>query len=157
MRALVFAAAFLVSFPAFAAGKTKAGAKTSSKPTGVSQASVEAAVKEFVNALNSLEDERVLMALSPADRLPLRGRDNMIGVVYGRKVLNPTVKSWEKVEHGGKVIGAKAVVSVEEVDPIDSTKIPKDRTWFLSLDGGTLRVSLASVWLDSGKVGEPTE
>ncbi len=153
MRALLFAVAFLVSMPAFGAGKVTKSTKPT-KPTGVSQASVEAAVKEFVEALNSLEDERVLNALTAADRLPLRGRENMIGIVYGRKVLNPTVKSWEKVEHGGKTIGAKAVVSVEEVDPIDSTKVPKDRTWFLALDGNVLKVSLASVWLDGGKVHE---
>lgn len=153
MRALLFVAAVLVSVPAFAAGK-KAPAK---KATGVSQASVDAAVKEFVEALNSLDDNRVLASLAPADRLPLKGRDNLIGVVYGKKLLNPVVKSWEKVDAGGKTVGAKAVVSLEEVDPIDSTKVPKDRTWFLSLDGQTLKVSLASVWLDSGKVGEPSE
>ena len=104
-----------------------------------------------------LDEERVLKSLAPSDRLALRGRDNLLGVVYGRKLMNPVVKSFEKVEQGGKAVGAKASVSLTEVDPLDSTQIPKERTWFLALDGNQLRVSLLSVWLDAGKVQEAAQ
>lgn len=140
---------------ASAAGKT--AAKPAAKPatTGVSDATVAATVTEFVDALSSVDDERVLKVLSPSDRLALRGKEDLIGIVYGRKLEKPVVKSFEKVEQAGKVVGVKAVVSIDEVDPVDSTRISKDRTWFLALDGNTLKVSLSSVWLDAGKVGEP--
>lgn len=157
MRAFLlplFAALLLAGSPSLAEAKTK---KKAAPKTGVSEATVSAAVTEFVEALNSLDDERLLLALSPADRLPLRGKENLIGQVHGRKLVNPSLKSFEKVEQGGKVVGAKAVVAVEEVDPIESTRVPKEKTWFLALDGNVLRVSLASVWLDAGRVGEPTE
>lgn len=144
---------------AFAAGKTaaKPAAKPATKPatTGVSEASVSAAVTEFVEALNSVDDERVLKALTPSDRLVLRGKENLIGIVYGGKLQKPVVKSFEKIEVAGKVVGAKAMIALEEIDPIDSTAVAKDRTWFLALDGNTLKISLASVWLDAGKVVDP--
>lgn len=156
MRSLLlplFAALLLLAGSPLAEAKSK----KAQPRTGVSEATVSAAVTEFVDALNSLDEERLLRALSPADRLPLRGKENLIGQVYGRKLVNPSLKSFEKVEQGGKVVGAKALVAVEEVDPIESTRVPKEKTWFLALDGNVLRVSLASVWLDAGRVGEPTE
>ena len=156
MRSLllsVVAALLLTGTTSFAEAKSKA------KPaTGVvSEATVSKAIVEFVDALNSLDDERVLRALAPADRLALRGKENLIGQVHGRKLVNPSLKSFEKIEQGGRVVGAKALVAVEEIDPIESTRVPKEKTWFLALDGKVLHVSLASVWLDAGRVGEPTE
>ena len=153
----------LLTLPCSAlAAKAKAGAKATpaatgktASPAGVSDASVAACVTEFVESLNSLDDERVLSALTPGDRVSLRGRQNMIGLIFGRKILNPQVKSFDKLEKDGKVVGAKAVVSVDEVDPLDGMKSAKDHTWFLAVDEkGTLKVSLASVWLDLGKIGQ---
>lgn len=152
---ILFAVLSLSVSSASAAGKS--GAKPKPAATGISDATVSATVTEFVEALSSVDDERLLKVLSPSDRLALRGKDDLIGIVYGRKLEKPVVKSFEKVEVGGKVVGAKAVVSIDEVDPVDSTRISKDRTWFLSLDGNTLKVSLSSVWLDAGKVGEPQQ
>lgn len=144
---------FLFSGLALAAGKAKAPAKKAAA-TGISDASVAAAVNEFVDSLNSLEDERVLASISAADRGTLKGRENLIGLVYPKKLSGPKVTSFEKVEMGGKTIGVNAKISVEETDPIDNLKSPKDHTWFLALDGNTLKVSLASVWLDADMVRE---
>lgn len=151
---VLFVLAFTFLFSGLAlAGKAKAPAK---KPaaTGISDATVSAAVTEFVDSLNSLEDERVLASLSPADRGSLKGRENLIGLVYPKKLSAPKVSSFEKVEVGGKTLGVNAKISVEETDPIDNLKSPKEHTWFLALDGNTLKVSLASVWLDADMVRE---
>lgn len=147
----------LTAHAAKKAGKpAPAAAAKSSGPTGVSDTSVAACATEFVDALNSLEEERVLSALSPGDRIALRGHENLIGLVFGRKILNPQVKSFEKVEKDGKLLGAKAVVSVDEVDPVEGVKATKEHTWFMALDEkNTLKISLASVWLDLGKIGQP--
>lgn len=149
-----------------AAASTKSAAKASSKhektpvatkgvvATGVTDATVAACTTEFVEALNSLDDERVLSALAASDRISLRGHANLIGSVFGKKILNPQVKAFEKLEKDGKVLGAKATVTVDEVDPIEGTKAAKDHVWFLSLDEkNTLKVSLSSIWLDTGRVG----
>ncbi len=122
-------------------------------PPGISQASVSAAVSEFVLALGSHDEERVLAAISPSDRLALRGRENLIGTVYERALQSPNVKSFEKVSAKGKDVGVKAVVTVQEIDSIDGTTAPKEKTWYLVLDGNTLKVSIVSVWLDGGGVG----
>jgi hypothetical protein len=142
--------------PAFAAGKatTKkpAASATPKKATGVNDDSVAAAVNAFVDALNSLDEAKVLDSVTPADRLALMGHDQLIGIVNPRKLINPTVKAWEKVEKDGKLLGAKATISLEEVDPIDGTKVPKERNWALALDGNVLKVSISSVWLDAGRL-----
>ena len=144
-----------ISLPAFAA-KAASKAAPAKGAAGVSDASVAACAAEFVDALNSLDDERVLASLSPSDRVALRGRSNLIGLVFGKKILDPQVKSFEKVERDGKLLGAKAVVSVNEVDPLELTKSAKDHTWFMALDEkNMLKVSLSSVWLDTGKIGSP--
>lgn len=149
---VLFLLAFTFLLPGIAlAGKAKASSK---KSAGISEASVSAAVTEFVESLNSLEDDRVLASVTPADRGSLKGRENLIGLVYPRKLSAPTVTSFEKVVVGGKTIGVNAKITIEETDPIDSLKSPKERTWFLALDGNTLKVSVASVWLDADMVGE---
>ena len=166
MRSAAVLLLVAISVPAFASTKStaKAGSNHDAKPsatpagkmapTGVSDAAVAACTTEFVEALNSLDDERVLGALSPADRIALRGRGNMIGMVFGKKILNPQVKSFEKIEKDGKALGAKVVVTVDEVDPIEGTKAAKDHTWFMALDEkNTLKMALSSVWLDTGRVG----
>jgi hypothetical protein len=157
VAAILLASSFspAISLPAYAA---KAAAKNgpAKGAAGVSDASVAACAAEFVDALNSLDDERVLSALSPSDRIALRGRPSLIGLVFGKKILDPQVKSFEKVEKDGKLLGAKVVVSVNEVDPLEQTKSAKDHTWFLALDEKNfLKVSLSSVWLDTGKIGSP--
>ena len=151
MRTLLLALALVAFLPAAAFAKTKAAPK---KPaaTGISDATVAAAVTEFVDALASLEDDRVLASLSAGDRGALKGRENLIGMVYPNKLSAPKVTSFEKVEVGGKTIGVKANVSVEETDPVDAVKMTKEHTWFLALDGNTLKVSLSSVWLDADLV-----
>lgn len=135
----------------------KAPAKTKAKPpaAGITEAGVKAAVSEFVDALNSLDDARVLAAISAGDRGALKGRENLIGVVYPKKLSDPKVGSWEKVESAGKAIGALATITVQETDPIEGVSSAKDRTWFLALDGNQLKVSVSSVWLDAGMVREP--
>lgn len=139
---------FLVSGIAFAAGKTTA----SKKATGISDATVKAAVTEFVDALNSMDDERVLAAIAPSDRAALKGRSDLIGVVYPNKLGNPSIASFEKFDSHGKTLGVLAKVKVEETDPVEGVKAEREKTWFLALDGNTLRVSLTSVWLDAGMV-----
>ena len=158
MRSLTVAVLLLVTPAVSAAPKAAAKHETkaiaSKGATGVTDATVTASVTEFVDALNSLEDERVLGALSPSDRISLRGHQNLIGTVFGKKMLNPQVKKFDKIEKDGKLLGAKAVVSVDEVDPIEGTKASKEHTWFLALDEkNTLKVSLTSIWLDTGKIG----
>lgn len=140
----------LFSGVALAAGKKSAR----KAPSGLSDASVSAAVDEFVTSLNSLEDAKVLAAIAAADRGALKGRENLIGLVYPKKLTNPKVTSWEKVESGGRTIGVLAKVTVEEQDPLDPVTAPVDRTWFLALDGKELKVSVSSVWLDAGLVQE---
>lgn len=166
MRFLIATVLVALSIPSFAA-TTKSTAKAASKtskptatpagkgaPAGVNDVSVAACATEFVEALNSLDDERVLGALAAPDRVALRGRENMIGMVFGKKILNPQVKSFNKLEKDGKLVGAKAMVTVDEVDPIEGTKAAKDHTWFMSLDEkNVLKVSLSSVWLDTGRIG----
>jgi hypothetical protein len=151
-----FLAALLLSLlpgAALAAGKAKAApAKKPAATTGISDASVAAAVTEFVESLASLEDDRVLAAVAAADRGSLKGRENLIGMVYPNKLASPKVNSFEKVEIGGKTIGVNAKITVEETDPVDAIKSSKDHTWFLVLDGNTLKVSLSSVWLDADLV-----
>lgn len=153
MRKTLVALALAVTLiPAAAlAGKAKPAAK---KPaaTGISDATVAAAVNEFVESLASLEDDRVLAAIAAADRGSLKGRENLIGMVYPRKLSSPKVNGFEKVEIGGKTIGVNAKVTVDETDPVDAVKASKDHTWFLVLDGNTLKVSLSSVWLDADLV-----
>lgn len=147
---LSFVLAF--SFLSIAAFAAKPAAK---KTAGISDASVSAAVKEFVDSLNSVEDERVLAAITASDRGALKGRENLIGLVYPRKLTDPKVASFEKVQAGGKTIGVMAKVTVDETDPLDGMKAPKERTWFLALDGNQLKVSVSSVWLDAEMVREP--
>ena len=135
-------------------GSAIAASKTAPKkaPGGISDASVKAAVVEFVEALNSMDDERVLAALAPSDRAALKGRTDLIGVVYPNRLLNPTITSFEKVDANGKTLGVLAKVSVEETDPLEGVKAMREKKWFLALDGNSLRVSLTSVWLDAGMV-----
>ena len=147
----VLACSFLTTF-AFAAGKTTA--KPAAK-TGISEATVNAAVKEFIEALASLDDDRVLASVAAADRGALKGRENLIGTVFPRKMTTPKVSSFEKVDVGGKTIGAIAKVTVQETDPIDGMASPKERSWFLALDGNVLKVSVSSLWLDAEMVKEP--
>src|SRR5579859_3198590 len=144
----------LLPRPAQAAAK-KSGGSGHSRPSGVSEAAISGAVNAFVDGLNTLDDKAVLAALAPADRATLGDKTNVIGLVYPRKAMNPTVKSWEKISDAGKVVGARAVVDLEEVDPIDGTHVPKERNWVFVLDpGNVLRISLASLWLDASRVGD---
>lgn len=159
MRRIALAVVLMLSLPLAASAHARAkkpAASAHAKTGGVTDTTVAACATEFVDALNSLDDERVLGALSPSDRIAIRGHENMIGLVYPRKLLNPTVKSWSKVEKDGKLLGAKAVVDVEELDPVEGVKKPTEHTWFMALDErSALKVSLSSVWLDLGKVGQP--
>ena len=132
-----------------AAGKAKAPAKAAG---GISDATVSAAVTEFVESLNSMDDDRVLASVTAGDRGSLKGRNDLIGVVYPNKLQAPKVTSFEKVDVGGKTIGVTAKISVEETDPVENLKKQKEHTWFLALDGNQLRVSLTSVWLDADMV-----
>lgn len=152
---LVLLVAFsFLSVAALASGKSAPSKRTGKG--GISDATVSAAVKEFVDSLNSMEDDRVLAAITPADRGALKGRDNLIGLVAPKKLTEPKVASFEKVVNGGKTIGVTAKVTVDETDPIDGMKAPKERTWFLALDGSNqLKVSVSSVWLDAEMVREP--
>ena len=151
--------------PASAAAATKS---TSSKkpaaaaapaakkqPTGVSDASVAAAVQSFVDALASLDDEKILATLTPGDRVALRGRPTLSGLVQPQRLQNATVKSWEKAEDNGKLVGAKVVVTVDETDPTSGINQSKEKTWFFALDDkNVLRLDVASLWLDAERVTE---
>lgn len=145
----VLVSSLLVSGAALAA-KPKAAPKAPAG--GISDATVSAAVTEFVESLNSMDDARVLAAVSAGDRGALKGRSDLIGVVYPKKLNAPKVNSFEKVDVGGKTIGVSAKITVEEIDPVENLKASKDHTWFLVLDGNQLRVSLTSVWLDADMV-----
>lgn len=147
--ALFLVAFILVAGTASAAGKAKPPAKA---PGGISDATVSAAVTEFVESLNSMDDSRVLAAVSMGDRGALKGRTDLIGIVYPNKLQAPKVNSFEKVEIGGKTIGVTAKITVEETDPVENLKKSVEHTWFLALDGNQLRVSLTSVWLDADMV-----
>lgn len=146
---VVLASTLLVSGAAFA-GKAKPPARAPAG--GINDATVSAAVTEFVESLSSLEDARVLAAITAGDRGALKGRSDLIGIVYPNKMQAPKVTSFEKVEVGGKTIGVTAKLTVDETDPVENLKVSKEHTWFLALDGNQLRVSLTSVWLDADMV-----
>lgn len=146
----VLALTLFVAGTASAAGKAKPAAKAPAG--GISDATVSAAVTEFVESLSSMDDDRVLAAVSAGDRGALKGRSDLIGLVYPNKLQGPKVTSFEKLEVAGKTIGVTAKITVEETDPVENLKKSKEHTWFLALDGNQLRVSLASVWLDADMV-----
>jgi hypothetical protein len=160
--ALPLIAVLLAPASAAAATKTASSKKPAAsaaapaakkQPTGVSDASVAAAVQSFIDALASLDDEKILATLTPGDRVALRGHATLGGLVQPQKLQNATVKSWEKAEDAGKVIGAKVVVTVEEVDPASGINQPKEKTWVFALDAGNvLRLDIASLWLDSERI-----
>ena len=155
MRTVLVAllASSLLAATAVAGAKPKAG-PAKAPAGGVTDATVSAAVTEFVDSLNSLDDNRVLSAIAPADRGALKGRENLIGIIYPNKLATPKVNSWEKVENGGKTIGALAKITVEATDSLEGVKAAREMTWFLALDGNALKVSVASVWLDADMVRE---
>ena len=146
----VLALTLLVSGTALAGKAAKAPAKAPAG--GISDATVSAAVTEFVESLNSMDDDRVLASITAGDRGSLKGRNDLIGVVYPNKLQAPKVTSFEKVDVGGKTIGAMVKITVDETDPVENLKVNKEHTWFLALDGNQLRVSLTSVWLDADMV-----
>lgn len=132
------AAALLVATPA-AAGKKP--------PAGITQAAAQASVTEFVNALNSLSEEKALMTVAAGDRLSLRGKEDALSLISERKLLNPKVVALKEIKEGKRVIGAQVHVALEEIDPLDATRVPKKYDWVLVKEGSKLRVSVLSLWL----------
>jgi hypothetical protein len=121
---------------------------TAAKPSGtITRKQVDKSVTNFVTALNSLSDKKALATLAPGDRMALQGKENMLSLVSERKLLNPKVEGFEAVKEGKQVIGARVKVVVEEVDPLDGTKVPRHYTWYLVREGKSLKVSVLSLWL----------
>lgn len=118
------------------------------KPAGdISKESAQGAVDHFVDGLNSLNADKALATIAAGDRMSLKGKDDVLGLISENKLINPKVKGVSSVREGSHVVGAKVAVTVEEVDPLDATRVPKNYVWYLVREGKDLKVSVLSVWL----------
>ena len=120
-----------------------AGKKTSQ----VSKEVAQLTVTRFVDALNSMDTSKALKTLAPSDRMVLGGKDDLLGLISESKLLNPKVEKVESIHENNRLIGAKVTVSLEEIDPLDATRVPKRYTWVLVKEGKTYKVSVMSLWM----------
>ena len=112
------------------------------------------AVTSFVNALNSLDEKLVLETLSAGDRMTLHDQTDFLGLISETKLVNPKVLSSSAIREGKSVIGMKVQVSIEEVDPLEAVRTPREYTWILVREGSDLKVSLTSVWFARSRGGK---
>lgn len=143
MKRLIVASVAIISV--VVAGVAFAGAPK--KAASVTQEQAQTAVAGFVNAMNSLKTDNALATVTAGDRMALKGKDDTLGLIYENKLVNPKVTGVESVHEGNRLVGAKVNVQVEEVDPLDATRVPKKYTWYLVKEGGDLKVSVLSLWL----------
>ena len=117
------------------------------RSASVTQEDAQKAVADFVNGMNSLKAENALATVTAGDRMALKGKDDTLGLISENKLVNPKVTGVETMKEGDKVIGAKVNLSIEVVDPLDATRVPKTYTWYLVKEGSSLKVSVLSLWL----------